>query len=278
MPKIPANKRGGELDKYDVAYLQGGVVEVLKLASLSLIEKGYVQFKVSKSKKSSRFAKDTAVKNGGVLSPIEANILALIKDKNTEIKEFIFSGSVSSKVEKMFESRLKKLDEAGYLWTDKQLKKINVLKWVIVITILAVGMSKVIYAVSNGHYNIILLLIEMGVFFGFSAWASYDNLSYSAKSAIKEWKNNKGEGLKNSYKTNSLDDNLNLVAYYGLDVLSIGLWLDYYEHFDTITHASSIGFGCGTCSTGSTWGGSGCSSSCGSSCGSGCGGGCGGCS
>lgn len=291
VPNKSMDHRAIKLDKYDVAYLQGGVIEVLKLASLALIQKGYVRFRVSKSKTSSKFAKQNAVENGGVLSPLEANVLELVKTSNTEVKEFIFSRSVSDKVNEMLEPRIAELDKAGFLWSEKQLIYLQRLKWGIVIAVLLIGISKITYALMTGHQNIFFLMIEMGVFVVFSDRVEYEKTSSPAKSFVKEWQKEKGEKLKASYKTNDIEDNLNLVAYYGLGVLSVGLWIDYYDHFDMITRSSSIGFGCSAGpvvgnSSGWTWNGwgdgsgsSSCSgSSCGSSCGSGCGGGCGGCS
>ncbi len=260
--KLPDNSE----EAYFHAYQLGGTIEVLKLASWSLTHKNKTSFKASNSRKSSKFKKHEESDNNGLCN-IETEILSWIKNEESDLKSFIFSKSIQSKIDKYYFNNKVVSNRS---WPDNIFHKIIAIRVIIIICVLAIGLGKLFYAISSGHNNVLFLaalIITNTIIF-------IRTKTSRIKPSYKKYVSKLSENSSNSIDSFENNDMIALVSIVGIGLLQNSHYDDYYDYMNETTAGATIGTGCSTCNS-SGWSDSSCSSS---SCGSSCGGGCGGCS
>jgi uncharacterized protein (TIGR04222 family) len=273
-PLVPA-----ELDPYEMAFLRGGENEVVRLAILALIQRGYLQ--VTETPKSwfraavQRIEKSPNHPDARHLSEMENEIFDWFTRMRTAQDVFQMAsptGHFGAQC-RNFEERL----QAEQLLSSKGTRSSA---WLIrlmgVLVIAGLGGFKLVMALSKGHTNVIFLII-MGVvsIIILLVMREQQRLTERGRSYLENVQLAL-DGLKNraTHASSGTADPslLLLVGVFGIGVLS-GTTYDYYPKMFQRAAASNTG-SCST-STGSC-GGTSCGST--SSCGGGGGGsGCGGC-
>lgn len=255
-------------DPYLIAYLRGGETEVLRVATVSLIQRGLLVSAGTQIQRAENASPDS------VHRPIEQALL----------KKYTHFGAVS----KMFKDRGLKSVCAVYgntLRTARLLPDNTVLharQTRLVITCLVLGgggLPKVIYALSQGRINVAFLIILMIVAIVIAHQLSFPRLTASGKTLLEDVQSLYSELRDRApflHRGGVGTESMMLAAAFGVGALA-GQEFAYTQTLfprvkkqDKGSCASEGGCG-GGCSSSATS-----SSSCGSSCGGG-GGGCGGC-
>ena len=251
-------------DPYLIAYLRGAEPETLRVAAVSLIDRGLLIATGTQLKTA-----DTASADA-VRRPIEKELLR--KFKRADEATAIFDDSRLRATCKPYEQTLK---NAGLLPSES----IVGARWtrlLIVCAILAgVAIVKILIALSRGRTNVWFLIIVAIVAIVVAVKISFPRLTESGKAMIADLQNLYA-GLKDRalfLRTGGATiEPLMLAAVFGVGALSSADFAFTHILFPRANAAAQS-----TSSCGSSCGSSCSSSSCGSSCGGGCGGGCGGC-
>ncbi len=247
-------------DPYLIAYLRGGEAEVLRVATVSLIDRGLL------------VASDTSLKRAEHASPESARRPI----EQALLKKYARAGEVSWMFEddglmKACESYGVTLRRAQLL-ADENVTQARLIRLVIAAFLLSgVGFTKVLIALDAGRTNVGFLIILTIVSIVVAAAVSFPRLTQSGKTMIEDVQNLYG-GLRD--RATSLTSGgatiepMMLAAAFGVGALHG----EAFAYTGTLFPRARKSNSCAS----DTGCGSSCSSSCGSSCGGGCGGGCGG--
>lgn len=242
-------------DPYLIAFLRGGGAEVLRVATVSLIDRGLL------------IADGTVLRRAENASPKSARRPI----EQALLMKYARGGEVSW----MFEDDglLKTCDaygdtlEQAELLPNENVTQARLIRLVIASFLLSgVGFTKVLIALDAGRTNFGFLIMLTIVAIGVATKVSFPRLTQSGKAMIEDVQNLYG-GLRDRalFLTpgGATIEPMMLAAAFGVGALH-GEGFSYASRlFPRATTSSSCASGCG--------------SSCGSSCGGGCGGGCGGC-
>jgi uncharacterized protein (TIGR04222 family) len=251
-------------DPYLIAYLRGAEPETLRVAAVSLIDRGLL-IATGTQLKAADNASPEAVRR-----PIEKELLR--RFKRPDEATAIFDDSRLQATCKPYEQTLK---TAGLLPSES----IVGARWTRLLIVCAVlggvAIVKILIALERGRTNVWFLVILAVVAILIAAKISFPRLTESGKAMIADLQNLYG-GLKDralSLRTGGgTIEPLMLAAVFGVGALSS---TDFAFTHILFPRAQAAAQSTSTC--GSSCGSSCSSSSCGSSCGGGCGGGCGGC-
>lgn len=286
LPPIPAN-----IDPYEIAYLRGGTNEMARSVVFSLMQKGFIEFKIIE--KTSDINRVNPQQSVSGLPQIEQTALNWIGEKREAKEVFDANYGLVTQLENFGLNYHRRLESAQMLTNSGMEKQLSIWKWTASFGIFLLALYKIIAAIVHGHFNFIFTIILSLV--GVIVIASFINLPRLTKlgKAYLERLQLAFENLKLEaqapYIPNGHFQGAPRTAFAGVDplLLSVGVFgsailagtiYDSYNHAfsraqnQSMASGSACSSGCGSCSTGSS-----CSSgdSGGSSCSS-CGGGCGG--
>lgn len=253
-------------DPYLIAYLRGGEREVLRVATIALIDRGLLESKGPQIKRAEKASPSSVHK------PIEKALLQ--KYASSGEASWLFEDDGLSKVCESYDKTLRQ----ARLLPDEWVKQRRWMRFLVACLLLGgVGASKVLIALVAGRTNVGFLIVLMAIAIPLAAWLSFPRLTESGKAMLEDVRNLYG-GLRDraalSVAGNAGVEPLMLAAVFGIGALagpSFAYADDLFpgsrrrEPHESVDGGSSCGSGSG----------SSCSS--GSSCGSSCGGGCGGC-
>lgn len=249
-------------DPYKIAFLRAGVNEVLRVVTVSLIDRGLL--KASQDKiKAEKNAKHV------VRKPVEKAVVEFFSDADQPNGLFLDDGS-----RKAAEEYRRPLESEGLIAGDARMGRRAAFFYAALLVLLGVSLVKIAVALSRGRHNILFLIILTGVF---CYWAvtirnrertgAGDEIMRRMSERFTTLKANIAR-IRPGGTTNDLSF---LIAVFGLTALS-GAYFPYVKSL--FPKAASYG---GTNYSGGC-GSGGCGSSGSSGCGGGCGGGgCGGC-
>lgn len=253
-------------DPYLIAYLRGAEPETLRVAAVSLLDRGLLVATGTQLQASEKASVDA------VRRPVEKELLR--KFKRADEASAIFNDSRLRATCKPYEQTLKTAgllpSEAivGARWT-RLLIACGVLGGVAIV--------KILIALERGRTNVWFLVILTIVAIVVAALISFPRLTESGKTMIADLQNLYA-GLKDRalflQSGGATIEPMMLAAVFGVGALT-GAHFGYTSVLfprakEAAAANSTCGSSCGSSSSCS-------SSSCGSSCGGGCGGGCGGC-
>lgn len=260
MPKLDLS------DPYLIAYLRGAEPETLRVAAVSLIDRGLLVATGTQLQTAEKASPDA------VRRPIEKELLR--RFKRADEASSIFDDSRLRATCGPYEQTLK---TAGLL-PSETIVSARWIRLLIACGVLGgVAIVKILIALERGHTNVWFLIILAIVAIVIAAKISFPRLTESGKTMIADLQNLYSD-LKNRalflQSGGATIEPMMLAAVFGVGALT-GAHFGYTSVLfprarETATATSTCGSSCGSSSS--------CSgSSCGSSCGGGCGGGCGGC-
>ena len=246
-----------------IAYLRGGEPEAMRVATLSLIDRGLLICSVTRLQTAQKARAET------VRRPLEKELL----DK------FVLGGEASSmftdsKLQSAcapYEHTLRKFD----LLPDGSTTLLRGVIFGFAFLILAgVGLSKLIIALERGRPNVCFLIVLMIVAIVIAAKQSFPRLTETGKAMLQDVKHLYSNLRERAYLIKpggATIEPMMLAAVFGVGALAgdgFGYTRTLFPRATKHNSSSSCASSCGDT----------CGSSCGSSCGGGgCGGGCGGC-
>lgn len=252
-----------------IAYLRGGHTETMRVAVVSLIDRGLLECSGTRLK-AAKHARTESVRR-----PIDKALLQKFGSAN-EVTSMFDDLKLQSTCNE-YEETLKRVR----LLPDDFIKRVRSLIFGCVILILGgVGLVKLIVAFSRGRTNVGFLILLIIVAIVIAAKLSFPRLTQSGKNMLEDLKN-LYSGLRD--RASSLRpggatlEPMMLAAVFGVGTLA-GEGFAYTKSLfpRALQSSDTAWFSSGGSACGSSCGSSG--SSCGSSCGGGgCGGGCGGC-
>jgi uncharacterized protein (TIGR04222 family) len=256
-------------DPYLIAYLRGAEPETLRVAAVSLIDRGLLVATGTQLKTADKASPDA------VRRPIEKELLQ--RFKRADEATAIFDDARLRATCKPFKQTLQ---NAGLLPND-QIHNSRMKRLLIACAVLGgVGVIKVLVALSRGRTNIWFLVILMVATIVIAIKISFPRLTESGKAMIADLQNlysglkDRAFGLQTGGAT---IEPMMLAAVFGVGALAGPSFAYTHMLFPRATaqqqsgSSSTCGSSCSTvASCGSSDGGSGCG-------GGGCGGGCGGC-
>lgn len=246
-------------DPYLIAYLRGGENETMRVAMISLIDRGLLTVNGTTIKLADRALLEQ------VTQPLD--LMLLKKFATGDSADSVYKSPSLKSACQPYADRLKRQG----LLPDDETKSRRATRFLIgAVFLLGCGFLKILIALSRGKTNIGILIVMMIVATIIAAVISFPRLTRRGKETVEDIRTLYA-GLKtrgNGYTTNPLSsDAIMLAAVFGVGMLAAD---------PTHAYAQTL-FPRAMSSNGSS--SSGCGSSCGSSCGGGgCGGGgCGGC-
>jgi uncharacterized protein (TIGR04222 family) len=252
-------------DPYLIAHLRGGKNEVLRVAVISLIDRGLLIASGENLSLGKNASPDM------VRTPLDQSIL----------QTFTYSAAASTVFQDaklgLHADRYGETLKALRLLPDAELTAARWLRFLVgVLLLVGVGGVKVLIALSRGRTNISFLMILMAIAIVVARYVSFPRLTAIGEDVLKDIQNLYG-GLRNRAAVISMGgatiEAVMLAAVFGISALSSTTFAFTKDLFPRAQQSS----GASSSSCGSSCGSSG-GSSCGSSCGGGgCGGGCGGC-
>jgi uncharacterized protein (TIGR04222 family) len=253
-------------DPYLIAYLRGSAPEALRVAAVSLIDRGLVVATGTQLKTAEKASPDA------VRRPIEKELLH--RFKRADEATVIFDDSRLRATCKPFEQTLK---NAGLL-PNEQIQNSRLTRLLIACVIVGgVGSIKLLVALARGRTNVWFLVILMVATLVIAFKLSFPRLTESGKAMIADLQN-LYSGLKDRALLlptgGATIEPMMLAAVFGVGALAGPSFAYTHSLFPRAANQQAVS----SSSCGSSCGSSCSSSSCGSSCGGGgCGGGCGGC-
>lgn len=265
-------------DPYELAYLRGGVTEVIKLAAYRIIKMRIFTSRISGDKKILRLDKKKNHPDFMYCEP-ENIILKKCTSNVNYLEDIIRNEYVKNNIDLHCKIIHNKLRDKNLQWDEESISKLTVWKIGVILFLISVALSKTLYAIGNGHQNVTFLVLLTIIFSALIYKHIEPPITSKAGQELLD-------RMKIKYHTDSLriknipdDLELLLVSLFGLTILE-GTPLEFMDEF-TSAHLNgwfnwdisqwdySVGTGYGSSSSGGCSGGS-----CG---GGGCGGGCGGC-
>jgi uncharacterized protein (TIGR04222 family) len=253
-------------DPYLIAYLRGSAPEALRVAAVSLIDRGLLVATGTQLKTAEKASPDA------VRRPIEKELLHRFKRADEAI--VIFDDSRLRATCKPFEQTLK---NAGLL-PNEQIQNSRLTRLLIACVIVGgVGSIKLLVALARGRTNVWFLVILMVATLVIAFKLSFPRLTESGKAMIADLQN-LYSGLKDRALLlptgGATIEPMMLAAVFGVGALAGPSFAYTHSLFPRAANQQAVS----SSSCGSSCGSSCSSSSCGSSCGGGgCGGGGGGC-
>jgi uncharacterized protein (TIGR04222 family) len=253
-------------DPYLIAYLRGGEAEVLRVATVSLIDRGLLVRNGRQIQRAENASPDS------VRRPVEQALLKKYA-RGGEVSWMFEDDGLSTACE-AYGATLKQ----ARLLPDEYVNQARLVRLVIACFILSgVGFTKVLIALDAGRTNVGFLIILTIAAIVVAAAVSFPRLTESGKAMIEDV-----QSLYSGLRDRALFLNpggagieaMMLAAVFGVGALAGPAFSYAGDLFPRAKRSQS-----NACGTNSGCGSSSCSSgsSCGSSCGGGCGGGCGGC-
>jgi uncharacterized protein (TIGR04222 family) len=248
-------------DPYLIAYLRGGQREVLRVATVALIDRGLLVRTGKQLKRAEKASPDS------VQRPVEKALL----------NKYARSGEMSWMFDddglgKACEPYGKTLRQARLL-PDEWVNQRRLMRLVVTCFLLGgVGFAKVLIALAAGRTNVGFLIVLTIIAIGVAAWLSFPRLTESGKAMIED-----AQSLYSGMRTRAESlsagsagiEPLMLAAVFGVGAMAGPAFLsDPFDHEKKREGANACATGDGGCGSS----GSSCSSG-----GSSCGGGCGGC-
>jgi uncharacterized protein (TIGR04222 family) len=253
-------------DPYLIAYLRGAEPETLRVATVSLIDRGLLVATGTQLKTAEKASPDA------VRRPIEKELLH--RFKRADEATAIFDDSRLRATCHPYEHTLK---DAGLL-PNVAIQSSRLTRLLIACAIVGgVGVVKLLVAFARGRTNVWILIILMVVALVIAVKISFPRLTESGKAMIADLQN-LYSGLKDRAPLlqtgGATIEPMMLAAVFGIGALASTSFAFTHALFPRASKQAQSGWS----SCGSSCGSSCNSSSCGSSCGGGgCGGGCGGC-
>jgi uncharacterized protein (TIGR04222 family) len=254
-------------DPYLIAYLRGGDTEMLRVAAVSLVDRGLLTATGTQLKRAENAAVDS------VRRPVEKELLN--KFQQPDEASAIFDDARLNATSKPYEQTLK---NAGLL-PNESIKSARLTRLLIACFVLGgFGVVKILVALSRGRTNLGFLIVLMIVAVAVAVKLSFPRLTESGTAMLVDL-----QGLYSDLKSRALLlrtggatlEPVLLAAVFGVAALESA---DFAFTRTLFPSAQAAQAGSSWASGGSSCSSSSCSSSsCGSSCGGGCGGGCGGC-
>ena len=254
-------------DPYLIAYLRGGEREVLRVATVTLIDRGLLVRNGSVIQRAENASPDS------VRRPVEQALLKKYA-RGGEVS-WMFEDDGLSTACRSYGDTLRR----ARLLPDESVNQARLMRLVVASFVLSgVGFTKVFIALDAGRSNVGFLIVLIIVSLVIAAASSFPRLTESGRATIEDVQTLYSDlrdraGLLNPGGAGI--EPMMLAAVFGVGALAgpgfsfaNGLFPDQKKRASG--SCSSGDGGCGSS-------GSSCSSSCGSSCGGGCGGGCGGC-
>jgi uncharacterized protein (TIGR04222 family) len=249
-------------DPYLIAYLRGGEREVLRVATIALIDRGLLVSKGAQIKRAENASP------GSVHKPIEKALL--MKYASSGEASWLFEDDGLSKVCESYDRTLRQ----ARLLPDEWVNQRRWMRLLVACLLLGgVGASKVLIALAAGRTNVGFLIVLMTIAMLITAWLSFPRLTESGKAMLEDVRNLYG-GLRGRTAMSEAGgagvEPLMLAAVFGLGALagpSFAYADDLFPGSRRREPQETMDGGGGSCSSGDG----------GSSCGSSCGGGCGGC-
>lgn len=245
-----------------IAFLRGGHSEAMRVAAVSLIDRGLLICSVTRLQTAAK-ARTEAVRR-----PIEKALLekfALGGEAASMFKDWKLRSACDE-----YEQKLKKVR----LLPDDSVTLVRITIFASALLILAgVGISKLMLAFTRGRPNVCFLVVLVVVAIVIAAKQSFPRLTESGKAMLQDVKHLYADLKDRSFQLKpggATIEPMMLAAVFGVGALAgdgFGYTKTLFPRAKTSSE-SSCSSGCGGA----------CGSSCGSSCGGGgCGGGCGGC-
>lgn len=241
-----------------IAFLRGGHSEAMRVAAVSLIDRGLLDCSDTRLQTAAR------ARTESVRRPIEKALLE--KFSSGDEAASMFSDWKLKSTCDEYEQKLKKVG----LLPDDSVTLVRIVVFSSALLILAgVGISKLMLALERGRPNVCFLLVLVVVAIVVAAKQSFPRLTESGKAMLQDVKHLFSDLKDRAYQLKpggATIEPMMLAAVFGVGALS-GDGFGYTKKLFPRTKEASAASSCG----------GGCGSSCGSSCGGGCGGGCGGC-
>ncbi|MDZ8056535.1 MAG: TIGR04222 domain-containing membrane protein [Aulosira sp. ZfuVER01] len=270
LPLIPS-----EPDPYEIAYLRSGTVEVVKVAILNLIQRGYLQIAeqlISQAPNHDNLSK---------LQPLEQQVFSSFSS-SPAIKSI---NSIAEKVEPYCQIYGEELDKEQLLYAQKW-QASNIQVGLIAATIIfSLGIYKLLIALGKGRHNVGFLIVMgvLSIIAILSFVSKRSRLSLRGEAYLQQLQQTFAEAkTKVKFSIPSAFEYNLVVALFGVEALAGTSYDSYYKVFFPPTYSrtssrqsSSSNGSCSSSSCSSCSSGSSCSG--GSSCGGGGCGGCGGC-
>jgi uncharacterized protein (TIGR04222 family) len=264
-PKVDLN------DPYFIAFLRGGKDETLRVATLSLIERGMLTVNNSMV----QTVDGEAIKT--VSNRLEQKLLQILVKAGSVTS--IFNSPTLESACFFYEDRL---THDGLL-PDEKTKALRMKRLLIALSVLlGTGLIKVVVALSRGKYNLTYLIVLMIVVSLIARAYSFPRLTRMGEVFLEDIQSLYA-GLKfgkvNPQYGGASTDGLMTAAIFGISALTAYSAYSHYANTLFPRAAQNPNSATSSCGSSCSSGGSSCSSSSGSSCGSSCGGGggCGGC-
>ncbi len=256
-------------DPYEIAFLRGGAEEAIKVAVISMIDRGLL---AAEGKGTTLLARGSQMKS--VLKrPLEQHIFSFFAAPQEVDGVFHSLGVLSSC--QMYQD---KLSNQGLLAGSSTYQQRTIPFLLALCALLGVAGLKIYIALARGRHNILFLIILSTMFFGIAVWllvsrktAAGDHLLERVRDVFGNLRA-RASSLVPGGATNELAF---LAAVFGAAAVPVETFPFLRELRKDRAFAQAGSGGGGGCSGGGC-GSSGCSGG-GGGCGSGCGGGCGGC-
>jgi uncharacterized protein (TIGR04222 family) len=256
-------------DPYLIAYLRGGEPETLRVAAVSLIDRGLLVATGTQLKTADKASPDA------VRHPVEKELLR--KFKRADEASTIFADSRLEATCKPYEKTLK---TAGLLPSES----IVGARWTRLLIACAllggVAVVKILIALERGRTNVWFLVILTAAAIFIAAKISFPRLTESGKAMLGDLQN-LYSGLKERASFlrsgGATIEPMMLAAVFGVAALQSSDFAFTHALFPRVKAADSASSWSSTSGCGSSCSGSSCGSSCGGGGCGGCGGGCGGC-
>lgn len=268
-------------DSYEIAYLRDGESGVAKLVCLDLRQKALIQVKEN------RLERSPVAGDVSSLNPLEKTVFDWLEHPRN-LSNFKYDYSFKNAIAKHCRDYHEALETAGY---SNSQAKIYLATGISELIILSLGSYKLMVAISQGHHNVLYLImmaIAATCWLGYVATPHSSRLTATGKLYLKnlqatfssletKLKAPPAEPDENSSLIMAIGDQVKIRANEDYQDL-INFFLPPFTYTRNESDSSSSSCGSSGCSSSSCSSFSCSSSSCSSSsCGSSCGGGCGGC-
>jgi uncharacterized protein (TIGR04222 family) len=267
LPQVPS-----AVDPYEIAYMRGGENEVIRLAILDLIQRGYLQ-RIGHTRKSDEITKAKDHPDRRHLNSIEDTVFGHFAVPSTIDK--VFQSSLSSSVKYECQKYQIKLEQENCIFDGSDSGFLNILMVIGLCVIVGLGGYKLIVAVAKGRLNVGFLIMMMAAAtFFYLGYCKPPRMSSKGRKYLERLKlaYAKLEDKKIKKNIQATDPTFVIMAgIFGAGALAGTVYSYYPTMFQKSKQnwysSSSCGSSCGySCSSGGSCGGGG-----------GCGGGCGGC-
>ena len=264
-PRLPTS------NPYLIAYLRGGANEVLRLATVKLVDVGYLRNE----------DKFVGRKKGGPIEvfqpPVEAAVFDFFKESTAPAE--VMSDTRAREAAECYQPRL---EELGLLPDSEARKRRLMLFGAVAFLLLGTALLKILVAFSRGRHNILFLIFASIVATYFSYKLTNPRLTALGTKMLRHlqllFSVQRAKASAAGFRLSS-DESMLIAAIFGTANINSPSHVWVREAFKksqrSSSGASSCGASCGSSCSSSSGGDSGGGSSCGSSCGGG--GGCGGC-